>query len=135
MFVEGCTTNGRYLIKFKKGAFASLKPVKPYINRSQALVGDSTRGNLMSIWLWSFLVPFMNVLTWSECLEMPVFAPNDYFWKHHWDGKDPEARWEVFANAVREAMAECGGYKLSDAFMEDKMTYKELVWGKAGKAD
>ena len=37
IFAEGCTTNDKYLIKFKKGAFASLKPVKPYINTTKAL--------------------------------------------------------------------------------------------------
>ena len=66
---------------------------------------------------------------------MPIFAPNDYFWKHHWDGKDPEDKWKVFAEAVRQAMAECGGYQLSDSVMEDKMAYKELVWGVKLKDD
>ena len=37
IFPEGCTTNEKYLIKFKKGAFASLRPVKPYINTTKAL--------------------------------------------------------------------------------------------------
>ena len=32
---------------------------------------------------------------------MPVFAPNEYFWKNHWDGKNEEDKWKVFANAVR----------------------------------
>ena len=30
-------------------------------------------------------------------------------------------------------MAECGGYKLSDATVEDKMEYKKLIWGAGGK--
>ena len=41
---------------------------------------------------------------------MPVFAPNEYFWNNYWDGKDPDTKWKVFAEAVREAMAEVGGY-------------------------
>jgi hypothetical protein len=60
----------------------------------------------------------------TELIEMPVFAPNEYFWKHHWDGKDPEQKWEVFANAVREAMSEASGLKLSDSTLQDKMDYK-----------
>ena len=43
-------------------------------------------------------------------MEMPVFAPNEYFWNKYWDGKDPNKKWEVYAEAVREAMAEVGGY-------------------------
>ena len=40
VFAEGCTTNGKYIIKFKKGAFASLLPVKPLVN-----ITKSTRLN------------------------------------------------------------------------------------------
>ena len=64
---------------------------------------------------------------------MPIFAPNEYFWENHWDGKDPKMKWKVFANAVREAMAEVGGYYLSDSSMEDKLEYKNLIWGKGVK--
>jgi len=74
----------------------------------------------MSIWQWSFLIPFMNVIVMPELLEMPVFKPNDYFWKKYWDGKNEEDKWKVFANAVRGAMAECGGLELSDSVQEDK---------------
>jgi hypothetical protein len=36
---------------------------------------------------------------WTYFLqEMPVFEPNEYFWEHHWDGK--EEKWKVFARAV-----------------------------------
>ena len=31
IFPEGCSTNGKYMIQFKKGAFFSLKPVKPFV--------------------------------------------------------------------------------------------------------
>ena len=86
----------------------------------------------MNFWAWSFLVPFLGVCIWIECLELPVFAPNDYFWKHHWDGKNEEDKWKVFADAVREEMAKAGDLKLSDARAEDKVDYKDLVWGKGG---
>ena len=64
---------------------------------------------------------------------MPVFAPNEYFWKNYWDGKDPKTKWKVFAKAVREAMGEVGGYYLSDSSLEDKLDYKKLIWGKGVK--
>ena len=93
VFPEGCTTNGKYLIQFKKGAFASLKPVKPLINITKSTKLNQTRGDVMNIWHWSFLVPFAGIFTQTELLEMPVFAPNEYFWKNYWDGKDPEIKW------------------------------------------
>jgi len=89
----------------------------------------------MNLWAWSFLVPFAGIFTQTELLELPVFAPNDYFWDKYWDGKDPMTKWEVFAEAVREAMADVGGLILSDSVAEDKMEYKRLVWGKADKED
>ena len=79
------------------------------------------------------LLVFNSFISKTESLELPTFVPNEYFWKNHWDGKDPSQKWKVFANAVREAMAEVGGFKLSNSTMEDKMAYKELMWGKKDK--
>ena len=135
VFPEGCSTNGKYIIKFKKGAFANLKPIKPMVVNAPCLVGNNCRGDLMGIWQWSFLIPFMNIFLWPKQQELPVFAPNEYFWKNHWDGKNEEDKWEIFANAVREVMAEAGGFKLSDSTQEDKVAYKKLVWGGAFKED
>ena len=66
---------------------------------------------------------------------MPVFAPNEYFWKNHWDGKDEKGKWKAFAEAVRQAMAEVGGYKLSNSTMEDKAEYSKIIWGGKDKGD
>jgi hypothetical protein len=35
---------------------------------------------------------------------MPVFEPNEYFWKNHWDGK--EEKWRVYARVVQQLIAE-----------------------------
>ena len=135
VFAEGGTTNGQNLIKFKKGAFASLKPVKPLVVREWSLVGSATRGDVMGIWHWSFLIPFMCVFYTAEMLEMPVFEPNEYFWKKYWDGKNEEDKWKVYSEAVRKAMAKCGGFKLSESTQEDKMAYKAVLWGNKFKDD
>lgn len=129
IFPEGCTTRGTHLLQFKKGPFASLMPVQPFVHITSSRRGNPSLGYPINIWHWSFLImEFM----WcrAEQLEMPVFAPNEYFWKHHWDGKDEKTKWLVFANAVREAMAECHGFTLSESTMDTKMELKELLWGK-----
>lgn len=65
-------------------------------------------------------------------IELPVFAPNEFFWKHHWqEGK--EEKWEAFARVVREIMGEVAGLKLSDLSMQDKFDYLELLKGKEPK--
>ena len=89
----------------------------------------------MNLWYWTFIVPFQCIAYASYNMEMPVFAPNDYFWNKFWDGKDPETKWQVYADAVREAMAEVGGYELSDSTMDDKQDYVDLVWGSKVKRD
>ena len=60
--------------------------------------------------------------------EMPVFAPNEYFWANHWDGK--EEKWKAYARAVRKIIAEQGGFELFDVDMEDKLTYKSMLRGR-----
>lgn len=50
IFPEACTSNGEYLIAFKKGAFAQLKPVKPYINRTVSPVIKQVMGSVMNLW-------------------------------------------------------------------------------------
>ena len=89
----------------------------------------------MNLWYWTFIVPFQCIAYKAVNLEMPVFAPNQYFWDKYWDGKDPEKKWQVYAEAVREAMAEVGGYELSDSTMDDKQAYVDLVWGAKVKRD
>jgi hypothetical protein len=61
-------------------------------------------------------------------INLPVFEPNDYFWKNHWDGK--EEKWLAYARAIRSIIAEVGGYELSDVKMEDKFEYKNFMRGK-----
>lgn len=58
---------------------------------------------------------------------MPVFKPNEYFWQHHWDGK--EHKWEAYARAIRQTMADHAGLIISDTSLEQKVDFKYLVRG------
>ena len=52
----------------------------------------------------------------------PVFKPNEYFWKNHWNESLGEKKWETYARIVRkEIMAREGNFKLSDLSAEDKI--------------
>jgi len=70
-----------------------------------------------------------SVIGYVQIHKLPVFEPNDYFWKNHWN-KAKEQQWEPFANAVRNIISEAGGFGLSEGTMEAKMEYKALVNGK-----
>lgn len=128
IYPEGATTNGEALVYFNKGAFASLRPVQPIvlkywtlgkIKASQDVLGISNHLNVIGLALAITL----------RVIELPVFAPNEYFWKHHWqEGK--EEKWEAFARVVREIMAEVGDFQISDLTMQDKFDYIEKLKGR-----
>jgi hypothetical protein len=64
--------------------------------------------------------------------EMPVFKPNDYFFKHH--QQTGEEKWMTYMRVIREIMGEQLGFKLTDARLEDKFTYKAILYpSKGGK--
>ena len=58
--------------------------------------------------------------------ELPVFAPNDYFWEHHWD-QGKEEKYAAFSRAVRQILGKHYGAKLVDLKMEDKFVFKEIL--------
>lgn len=58
----------------------------------------------------------------------PVFKPNDYFWQHHWDGKEP--KWEAYARAAKQIIVESHGFQDSKIQMDDKFEFKDLIKGK-----
>jgi len=73
-------------------------------------------------------------LTLFTIYEMPVFEPNEFFWQNHWqEGK--EEKWQAYARAVRELMAEVGDLELSKCSMEDKLAYKKLIRNQSTKQD
>lgn len=100
IFPEGATTNGKYLMKFKRGAFASLRAVQPAYSKIWTSSGQSV-AQTEAMPFVKFFHSFVMMHGYSTLImsEMPVFAPNEYFWKNHWDGK--EEKWDAFARAVR----------------------------------
>ena len=61
----------------------------------------------------------------------PIFKPNEFFWKNHWDEKSGEAKWEAYARVVREEIiAKSFNFKLSDLKMEDKFIFRDILKGK-----
>jgi len=75
---------------------------------------------------------FAQQVAYCRCdyFELPVFTPNEYFWNHHWDGK--EEKWVAYARAIREIIAEQGDFQVYDVDMEDKLAFKQHIRGKKG---
>ena len=108
MFVEGATSNGTHLLKFRRGAFVGEKRVTPMYLKFP-IHGFSSDFGVMD-----FLpLMFLN-LSWMglKCHVniMPDFEPNDYLFRKH--ANRGTERWEIFAWAIRDAMAKAGDFQL-----------------------
>jgi hypothetical protein len=64
-------------------------------------------------------------LCWVQ--ELPVFKPNDYFFKHHL--RDGEEKWECYSRIIREIMSKNLGIRLSDQSFKHKVEYRTKVFG------
>lgn len=135
IFPEGCTTNGTKLIKFKKGAFASLKAVKPMVLRYEPPSWAMTPVTDTLGFAVLFVCGMCCFNTFSRDV-LPNFMPNEFFWANHWDQASGEEKWEAFARVMREIIAHEGGYGLSNCTMEDKFKAKAdfKLWKKESKS-
>jgi len=126
IFPEGCTTNGTKLAKFKKGAFNSLRPVRlAVITYKTPSWGFSPTTDCLGFINSQILIQMCGFIIVNVDI-LPVFEPNDYFWKNHWqEGK--EEKWEAFARVTRDIIAKHGGYGLSECTMEDKFDFVKLL--------
>lgn len=123
VFPEGTTSNGTTLLSFKKGAFAALKPVRPVFLRYGYTSFNPTYD----------VMPFLALFILQCCSynftvtyhELPPFIPNDYLYKNHAD-KGSE-NWEIYAESVREILAEVGQVPKSNAPVRDKIKYEEIL--------
>lgn len=124
VFPEGGTSNGKYLLSFKKGAFASLKAVKPVVLQYSSGILNPAYD----------IIPFLPFVLMQLSLfdfgcivkELPPFVPNEYLFKTHADkGKD---KWEIYAWAVRDVMAKVGNLEKSELPYREKLRY-EVVLG------
>ena len=81
IFPEGGTTNGEYLINFKRGAFVGGTSIWPKIHKWSSRFQSVTTGVVDG--LPHYLIGGASL--WNSCtkIELPVFRPNEYFYEHH----------------------------------------------------
>jgi len=77
--------------------------IKPHVCKYTTLTGAKpVHGDAISF-LSYFNVLFHCGFVIYTVFEMPVFKPNEFFWKNHWDGK--EEKWVAYARAMRQILA------------------------------
>ncbi len=125
IFPEGTTTSGRHLIKFKRGAFDSLLPIKPYVIKTQNKIFDTSTGGFD---LGIHFVLFLCFLYHSyEIIDMPVIEPNGYIFK---DAITLDDKVDIFIETSRKIMSEVGNFEISDKGVRDNFEYTRRVENK-----
>ena len=124
IYPEGTTTSGRHLLKFKKGAFASLLPVKASIlfpnlsNEYHLSCGSSDVA-------MNFFRSLSKLFVKSEYVELPIISPNEYMYTNYAHfGKE---KWEIFAEVSRRIMLEVGNFKETNIGIRDSFRYCSCI--------
>jgi len=125
IFPEGTTTSGRHLIKFKRGAFDSLLPIKPYVIKGKNKIFDTSNG---STDLGVHFVIFLCFLYHSyEIINLPVIDPKDFMIKSFNETNESSVKVEIFIEVTRSIMGEVGGFELSEKGARDNFLYTKLI--------
>ena len=67
---------------------------------------------------------------------MPIFRPNDYFYKHH--QREGEEKWQTYARVIRDIISEEGDLTIAkklngdEVDFREKKEYKNLLWPPKG---
>lgn len=115
IFPEGTTTNGRYIIPFKTGAFLAGVPVKPHILRYSTLPLSPAWDTIDVRWLL-FLV-LANLVHTVTITELPVYVPSAE------EKTDPK----LFAENVRQYMLRHSSLQPSSSTYPDQLAYNKLA--------
>ena len=124
LFPEGTCSCGRNILRFKKGAFYSLLPIKPQIvsvNQKSSFHLSVGATNVV-LGYFKNLCHFFNGLYVSI---LPTVKPTDYmFEKYKHFGKE---KWEIYANVVRKIYCEVGGLEEADFGLRDLKRYMKVM--------
>ena len=124
LFPEGTTTNGKYILKFKKGAFYALLPIKPQI----ILLGNNLNYSV-GLGAASPALNYFRSLCYFGCdinlCELPVLKPTEYMFEKYRELGNED--WEIFAEVTRKIMCEISGLKPSDKTYRDSKRYENSL--------
>ncbi len=124
VFPEGCTTCGRYLLRFKRGAFEALSPIQPiYIEYSGPFcIASYDCLPIISHCLFMSCQPY--VLTTIH--RMPVIYPTPYMLQKYKEGNETDS--ETYAKVLHSIYCETFGLKKTTVTLADKGTLLEYLY-------
>ena len=115
LFPEGTTTNGKYLLPFKSGAFLTGAPVQPVILRYRWRRFSPAWETITAA--RHFFFTFSQLYQSLELVYLPVYEPNDA------ERADPA----LYAAGVRAAMLAASGLEASPLTLADKRAYQTAL--------
>ena len=107
IFPEGTCSCCRNILRFKKGAFYALLPVKPMIIKINQRSSFHLSVGASNVVLHYFknLCHFINSIDYTI---LPTVRPVNYLFEHYKNlGKE---KWQIYANVVRKIYSEVGGF-------------------------
>lgn len=126
MFPEGTTTCGRNILKFKRGSFAALLPVKPLIYNVYQESHYHMSIGVMPVVL-SYIKNFCHGINPLYSIDMPIIRPTEYMFQNY--SNLGSEKWEVYAEVVKKIMAEVGNLKESPLRLRDSHRYLRALKG------
>ena len=128
IFPEGTTTSNRNILKFKKGAFYHLLPIKPQIIQIDQQSPLHLACGVQNIFFHTWKVMAYSC-TDLFYIDLPIISPTDYMFQHYSHfGKE---KWEIYAEVTRKIYCEIGGFEESNLGYRDEHLYSMAI--KTGK--
>ncbi len=127
VFPEGGTSNGLFLLRFKRGAFEALSPIKPvYAQYYSPFVNPGCETVPMHLhYMFMTCQPFS--LMWVK--HLPTIFPTDYMYEKYKDwGK---SKVEIYAEVVRDIYSTTFGVKKADNSLMQKVHLNAYLYGSA----
>ena len=120
VFPEGTCSCGRNILRFKKGAFYSLSPIKP-----QIITVDQNSSFHLSVGATNVILGYLKNLCHTFNIIyvaiLPTVRPTDYMFEYYKNlGKE---KWEIYANVVRKIYSETGELQETDMGLRDIKRY------------
>jgi len=115
IFPEGTTTNGNYLITFKKGAFIAGLPVKPVVIRYPHKYFNPAYETIPGG--HHFFYSLTQIVNYVSVTELPVYIPNE---QEKMDSN-------LYAENVRKEMASILNIPCVDVSYDNKLEYHNRI--------
>ena len=128
IFPEGTTTSNSHILKFKKGAFYHLLPIKPIIVLTNKNSPLNIACGVQNIFFHTWKIMAYSCSEMFYC-ELPVIRPTEFMFKTY--SHLGNEKWEIFSEVCRKIYCEIGSFKESNLGYRDEHLYSLAI--KKGK--